>query len=81
MDLNAQDHEGRTSILVAAGNGHEAVVRLLLEQGADIESKSRNGRTPLQLAACNGSKITDRRGHGILGNQPRCREFAWKKTS
>jgi len=27
--------------------GHEAVVELLLEKGADVECKSDNGRTPL----------------------------------
>ena len=43
---------GRTALHVAAKNGHEATVRLLLEQGADINKLSRWGqRTALQLAA------------------------------
>jgi len=41
---------------VGGGNGHEAVVKLLLETGkADIDSKdTRSGRTPLEWAAGNG---------------------------
>jgi ankyrin repeat protein len=34
--------------------GREAVVELLLEKGADVESKDRLGRTPLLCAAING---------------------------
>jgi ankyrin repeat protein len=37
---------------VAARNGHEAVVRLLLETGmADVESKDNYCQTPLSMAA------------------------------
>ncbi len=40
---------------LAAENGQEAVVRLLLEKGAELESKDKkNGRTPLLWAARNG---------------------------
>lgn len=41
-------------LLYAAKNGHEAVVVLLLEQGAYIEAKNRWGRTPLLYAALKG---------------------------
>ena len=37
-------------------NGHEAVVKLLLEKGAELESKDRDGRTPLSWAAENGQE-------------------------
>ena len=36
------------------GAGDEAVVKLLLEKGADLDSKDNNGRTPLSWAARNG---------------------------
>ena len=36
---------------MAAGNGHEEVVKLLLEKGAELESKDKYGKTPLSLAA------------------------------
>lgn len=42
----------------AAKNGHEAVVELLLEKGADLESRNNIGRTPLSLAAEKGHEAT-----------------------
>jgi ankyrin repeat protein len=39
-----------------AANGHEAVVKLLLEMGAKPESKDGNGRTPLSGAAEMGTR-------------------------
>ncbi|QYT04235.1 Ankyrin repeat protein [Trichoderma simmonsii] len=45
---------GRTALSWAAKNGHEAVVKLLLEQSADIDSKDNGEQTPLSLAAENG---------------------------
>ena len=40
--------------MVGCTEGHEAVVKLLLEQGAEVESKDEDGRTPLWRAARNG---------------------------
>jgi ankyrin repeat protein len=49
------DFYAQTPLLCAACNGHEATVRLLLEKGANIESKdTESGQTPLLCAACNG---------------------------
>ena len=42
-----KDGSGRTVLYEAAWNGHEAVVRLLLEKGADVEAKDELGRTVL----------------------------------
>jgi hypothetical protein len=54
-DVDPKDSHGRTPLSWAAENGHEAVVKLLLEKGADIESKdSKDSRTPLLWAARNG---------------------------
>ena len=45
---------GWTPLSQAAWGGHEAVVKLLLEKGANLESKDQNGWTPLSLAAEKG---------------------------
>ncbi|KAH6681655.1 putative ankyrin repeat-containing protein [Halenospora varia] len=46
--------KNQSSLPRAAANGHEAVVKLLLEKGAGLEAKGGNGQTPLLWAAENG---------------------------
>ena len=41
-------------MLYAAERGQEAVVKLLLEKGAEADSKDEGGRTPLSYAAEEG---------------------------
>lgn len=55
-DLNPKDGYGRTPLSWAAVNGHEAMVKLLLETGkVDVDHRADfDGRTPLFLAAKNG---------------------------
>ncbi|KAL6826712.1 ankyrin repeat-containing domain protein [Trichoderma sp. SZMC 28015] len=45
-----------TPLSLAAGHGHEAIVRLLIESGADIESKDKEGFTPLMFAVESGHR-------------------------
>ncbi|KAI1777162.1 hypothetical protein F4818DRAFT_447956 [Hypoxylon cercidicola] len=47
----ALDKVGRTSLYVAASNGHIDIVRLLLDNGAKIDDPNGFGRTPLMKAA------------------------------
>ncbi|QGA20938.1 hypothetical protein EYB26_008648 [Talaromyces marneffei] len=52
---NLKDSYGRTPLSWAAGNGHDVVVKLLLEKGAELEIKDNiSGRTPLSYAAERG---------------------------
>jgi hypothetical protein len=45
------------SLLWAARNGSEAMVKMLLDTGkVDVDAKDKNGQTPLSLAAENGHK-------------------------
>jgi hypothetical protein len=54
-ELESKDIEGRTPLWWAAENEHEAVVKLLLKKGAELESKDKHySRTPPWWAAGNG---------------------------
>lgn len=50
-DLEAQDNDGQTPLIVAIQSQRFETVRYLLERGADLEAKDRHGQTPLILAA------------------------------
>ena len=49
--LNKIDSSGRTALMSAAGGGHETVVQLLLEKGANIETKDKYVPAALMTAA------------------------------
>ncbi|KAF3906944.1 hypothetical protein AA313_de0207952 [Arthrobotrys entomopaga] len=54
-DMEAKDWNGRTALLWAAEDGHEATVRFLIDNGADLNAKDRYyDRTPFIWAAENG---------------------------
>ena len=52
--LNESDHCGDPPLVLAAGNGHLACVRLLLSEGADIEQAGAMKDSALIRAAHNG---------------------------
>lgn len=39
-DLDTRDSWGQSPLVLAADNGHESVVKLLLDKSADLESES-----------------------------------------
>jgi ankyrin repeat protein len=58
--VNRKDDNGWTALHFAANRGHEAVVQLLLNKGADINAKTKTGTTALHIAAQRGSEVVVR---------------------
>ncbi|GET85584.1 6-phosphofructo-2-kinase/fructose-2,6-biphospha ta se,putative [Leishmania tarentolae] len=52
-NVNDRDYNGCTPLHVAAGEGNEAIVRVLLFFGADVAAVDHSGRAPLDCAAAN----------------------------
>ena len=51
MDFNcSDDSDGSTPLHSACGRGHPAMVRLLLEAGADVTARDSRGATPMDRA-------------------------------
>ncbi|MEE8285092.1 MAG: ankyrin repeat domain-containing protein [Gammaproteobacteria bacterium] len=50
-NVNAKDDLGRTSLHVAARDGHLEMARLLLGAGAEVDAETAAGEAPLHLAA------------------------------
>lgn len=51
------DVKGWAAIHYAVGNGNEGLVRFLVENGADVNAKTADGKTPLSLAGTNNTEI------------------------
>ncbi|OQR87779.1 protein kinase [Achlya hypogyna] len=55
-DVNAQDHDGCTALMLAAHRGHADVVRTLLRGGADTTLQSKAGYTVLSMVIKQGDR-------------------------
>lgn len=57
FDVNVKARDGMSVLQMAARKGTEMIVQMLVESGADIESRNhRSGMTPLAYASQNGHK-------------------------
>ncbi|XP_036364630.1 fibronectin type 3 and ankyrin repeat domains 1 protein isoform X1 [Octopus sinensis] len=49
-DVNLQDSDGKTCLMIAVVNGHQQLVEVLLENNADISILNKSGRTAYEMA-------------------------------
>ncbi|XP_053323460.1 ankyrin repeat and SAM domain-containing protein 6 [Spea bombifrons] len=54
VPVDCTDEDGNTALQLAAGGGHEPLVRFLLRKGASVDSRNHYGWTPLMQAARSG---------------------------
>ncbi|KAK2843256.1 hypothetical protein Q7C36_011471 [Tachysurus vachellii] len=55
-DINVQDKDGKTPLMLAVVNHHEQLVKLLLDSGADRNVKNEFGSSLLEMAKASGKK-------------------------
>jgi ankyrin repeat protein len=58
ININARNIDGATALHVAAGNGKDEVVKVLIQKNADVNISTKNGWTPLMVAALHGHLTT-----------------------
>ena len=56
--MTCKDDDGDNALHWAARNGHDTIVKILVDQGLDVNSRGEFDRTPLMLAAIEGHKRT-----------------------
>ncbi|ORY09625.1 ankyrin, partial [Neocallimastix californiae] len=57
INVNAQDLNKRTPLIIACKNENEATVKFLVEQGADVNKNDIFGNTPLIISCRNRNKV------------------------
>ena len=50
-DVNAQNKDGDTPLMIATEYGYIGLVKLLLDSGADVNAQNKHGKTPLNIAS------------------------------
>ena len=66
-DVNAQDKDGRTALMMATRNGHDKCVELLIERGVDVNVKDNDGRTALMPRAIPQEELMKRQLKKVIG--------------
>jgi ankyrin repeat protein len=69
VDVNAFNSNGQTIVHNAAGRGANAIIQFAAENGARLDKKDKQGRTPLDIAS--GAGGGGRGGRGAAGAGPR----------
>lgn len=84
-DLNARNGHGQAALIIAALNGHDAVLRLLLDDGVANVNDKRSGKTAILEAASSGHEVMIRllleRGANIATKIARERQhYIWRQA-
>jgi glutaminase len=66
--LGSSDYDGRTPLHLACAEGHEAVVRFLLEVGVKIDATDRWGRTPMDEVHAYAKSVDVGEGSGSVAD-------------
>ncbi|KAH7156175.1 ankyrin repeat-containing domain protein, partial [Dactylonectria macrodidyma] len=78
-DPNVEDGNGRTPLYYSVSNGHDGVVKLLLEtESVDPDSKDDDGRSPLSWAAMNGHEAVIKLLLGTGKVDPNSKDNYWR---
>lgn len=56
VNVSVGDYDRRTALHLAAGEGHTEIVRMLCENGADVNARDRSGKRPLDEAKSGSHK-------------------------
>lgn len=60
VDVNAQDEWGKTALHMAAANGHDEIVKVLIDAGANVAVANESGNTALHWACLMGHEQVTR---------------------
>ena len=57
--MNRKNGHGQTAIFTAVGHGNREMLHLLIDHGADVNTKDNKYQTPLHLAIKTNSPLVD----------------------
>ena len=55
--IDSRNSDGKTALHLVAHEGKEAIVRLLVDKGANVEARNKRGETALHIAAGKGNQV------------------------
>ena len=71
-NVNAVDNTGSTAMMKAAYNGHDSILKMMIESGASLGPKNNDGRTALDLAIFRKKKSSEEIIKGAMRELAMC---------
>jgi ankyrin repeat protein len=66
-NVNAEDKDGMTALMVAASHNNAPMIGLLMQSGANAAAKNNRGQTAVDIAKLNGN-LEAKQAISVLGN-------------